>query len=98
MKNQGKIREPLTAIQLTREEMEKMEEGVRCSAGLMCLGLMIGNLPAHVGWYLEANEDGYDVARYSYGWTFQADPDHGIYCEDCTIQIEEMDREFRGQS
>lgn len=88
--------EPLVSVELTREELEGMEEGERCSSGLMCAGLRLGNYPAFVGWYLEADRDtGHDVPRHAYGWTFKGDPLGGAYCEDCVLEIERLDKEYR---
>lgn len=85
----------LISHELTHDERAELEEGTRCSAGLRCVGLTIGNLPAHVGWYLDVSEQtGGDIARWSYGWRFDGHP--GIYCEDCTLQIEADDAEFHG--
>jgi len=78
----------LKSVELKREEIENLEEGNRCSAGLMCRGLTSQNLPAFAGWYLSANADGHEEASSAYAFKFQEDPD-GIYCEDCAIEIEE---------
>ena len=79
----------LSAVELDRTELEEMEEGTFCSAGLMCLALTTLNYPAHVGWYLDVDDNGYDRARIAYAWRFEGDPLGGVYCEDCTIDIEE---------
>jgi hypothetical protein len=79
----------LKAIELTQGERHELEEGTHCSSGLMCRGLAVGNYPAHVGWYLDVNENGYDVGRDAYAWRFENDPLRGVYCEDCTLTIEE---------
>ena len=77
-----------TAIELTSDERAELEEGSFCAAGLRCVGLTDLNYPAHVGYYLEENEDGYEVGREAYGWRFPGDPLQGVYCEDCTIELE----------
>jgi hypothetical protein len=83
---------PLVSHELTHADIAELEEDTYCSAGLMCAGLRIGNYPAQVGWYLEADYNGYDHARTAYSWRFDGDPLGGIYCEDCVLEIEAMAR------
>lgn len=91
------MRERIKCIQLTRDDLEELEEGNRCSAGLMCRGLTIQNLPAHAGHYLESDpETGHEHFREAYAFRFpNADPD-GIYCEACAVCITEEDDEAAG--
>lgn len=87
---------PLVAVELDRDEREDLEEGELCSSGLMCLALRIGNYPAPVSWHLEADPlSGHDRARDAYAWRFDGDPLGGLYCEDCTVEIERIENEGR---
>lgn len=81
---------PLASVEVTRDEMEAMEEGTFCSSGLSCLGLTDLNYPAHVGPFLAYDADtGIESFREGCGWRFDGDPLGGVYCEDCTIEIEQ---------
>ena len=84
----------LKSIELTNRELEFLEEDQRCSSNLMCVGLTSQNLPAQVGWYLtESPLNGHDVPRMAYAWRFEGQD--GVYCEDCTIEIERLDQDIR---
>jgi len=86
--------EALKSIELTNRELEFLEEDDRCSSHLMCVGLTNQNLPAQVGWYLtEDPNTGHDVPRTAYTWRFEGFD--GVYCEDCTIEIERLDADIR---
>lgn len=88
------MRERMKCSELTRHELEEIEEDDRCSSGLMCRGLGTDNLPAQIGWFLVSDENGYDHARTAYTFKFDADPE-GLYCEDCAVAITEEDDEAR---
>ena len=82
---------PLTSVEIDATDLEEEQE---CSAGLMCAGLRVDNTPAYVGWYLDIDPyTDVDVPRAAYAWMFNGDRRAGVYCEDCTLAIEESERD-----
>lgn len=77
----------LRAIKLPQDELDYLEEGLRCDSNLMCRGLLRGNKPANLGWYLAEDEKGYDRARLGHAFRFPGRGDE-LYCEDCASEIE----------
>lgn len=88
-------RRKTTLIEIDLDECDQHEFGtcrictdvdeLTCSRGVHCAGLMMGDRPRPVGFYL----DGDDVGRSALTFRFDGDTEF-LFCEDCAYELENL--------